>query len=143
MNINLPSNSNEYCEWRGREGILNKIKHLLTFLSLKKCHKNLNPKIKNEEIIQICIEVIIENKTTVNKIIKFKNVPLELLLQIGYEGFSNEVIRKNLTSILIIEAKLVITYLNWIRMNSISRSTYLHIGTRLRMAFTSNQKMSI
>lgn len=89
------------------------------------------------------MEMISEHKKLVNEIITIEIVPLELLLQVNYEGFSNEVIRKNLTRVLIIETKSVVTYLNWIRMNSISRITCLQRGTRLRMGFTSHKKMSI
>jgi len=123
--------------------IVNKIKHPLTFSSVKKCYKNLDPTKRFEEINQVFIEAKIEHKTTHNEIIISKNVSLEFLLQVNYEGSSNEVIRKNFTSVLIMEAKRVVTCITWTRMNSISRITYLWRGTRLRMGFSSHKKMSI
>ncbi len=126
--MDLPSKNNEYCNCRGREDVLN---------------KDVNTKKWSAVINRVSIEKMFENKNIFNRIITSKYVPLELLLQLNCERFSNEVIGKNLTKVLIIEAKLVVICIKWIRMNSISRSAYLHIGTRLRMAFTSDKKMSI
>jgi hypothetical protein len=109
---------------------------------VKKCFKNLNTE-KRIEINQVCIETKIENKTLFNKIITSINVPLEFLLRLNHERFSNEVIRKNFTGVLIMEAKRVDTCINWIRMNSISRITYLQRGTRLRTGTSSQKNMSI
>ncbi len=65
------------------------------------------------------------------KIITFENVPLGLLLQIGCEVFPNGMSRRIITNVLLKESSSVVEYINWIRMNSISRITYLQRETTL------------